>query len=136
MRSEAHQFQKRRNTLAQPRHRHAAQSPVKLQQFRRGQPRIETEIFRQEADLASNFDIIGRSAQNKRLPAAGLHKSQQHFDGSAFPRTIGSEETKNFAATHRQSKIAYRNLVPKLLAQIYSVDRKVRRVVQMDLRAP
>ena len=136
MRSEAHQFQKRRNTLAQPRHRHAAQPPVKLQQLRRAQPRIEAEIFGQEADFASNFDIIGRSAQNKRLPAAGLHQPQQHFDGSTFPRAIRPEETKNFAATHRESKIAYRNLVPKLLAQIYRVDRKVRRVVQMDLRAP
>src|SRR5215472_7785734 len=106
MRSEAHQFQKRGDALAEAQRGQSAKLSVQFQELARGQPSVEAKVLWKETDLASYLDASRWRSKNQRLPLCGLHQPKQHFYGSALPRPVWPEEAKDFAAPHTQRKIA------------------------------
>ena len=70
------------------------------QQFCRGEPLVESKILRQEADFAANFYISGTDAEHKGFAARGRGEAQNHFDGSAFARSVRPKKAEDFAARY------------------------------------
>jgi len=130
VRAEANQIDHGGNTIAELAGGNAGQSPVKDQQLGRRQPFVKAEVFRKETDLSPHIHIVRRRAQHESLAAGWFHKAKQHLDRTALPRSVGSQETENFAAAHRQGEVTHCNLVPKDFAQILGQDSQATRLSQ------
>ena len=98
---------------------------MESEKFRGGQPVVETKIFGEEADLAADFDVCIRMAEDLRLAAGGLDEGEKHFDGGAFAGAVGAEETKDFAATDLERKTTNRHLGAELFAKADGFDGQV-----------
>jgi hypothetical protein len=107
---------------------------VESQEFGCGQPSVETKILRQKADFPADVYIVRGHSENECLTAAGLHESQQHLNGSAFPGAVRAKESEDFTTAHRQRKIAYGNLSSKHLAQVQRLNGEAARLIQVLLR--
>src|SRR5260221_4283138 len=80
---------------------------------------MEAEILRHGADAFA--DPLGISAHiqsfDAGFPAAQRKQAGQHFDDGGFAAAVGSEKTKNFAASHRERNIFYRGEVSEFANQ-------------------
>jgi hypothetical protein len=124
MRGEPDQIYKIRDALAQSRRLHAAEPAMKLQKLGCRQPLIKTEIFGQESDFASDFDLARWRSENEGFTATGADQAEQHFYGCALAGSVGTEEAKDFAARNIQRQVLDGDLIAKHLAQISRFDGK------------
>src|SRR6266704_1370194 len=135
VRSEADEIKKGGDALAETGLGHAAKASMELQELRCAQPRVEAEILRKEPDLPANIDVADGDAENERLAVARLHEPEEHFDASAFPRSIRTEKAEDFATADAQRKVAYGDLISKYFAQVLGLNRKAFRLMQVRLPA-
>jgi len=98
---------------------------VESKEFGGGQPVVEAKIFGEEADLATDFDVGVRMAEDLCLAAGGLDEAEKHFDGGAFAGAVGAEKTKNLAATYLKRKAANRDLGAELFTKADGFDGQV-----------
>jgi len=92
------------NAVAELRLGESAESAMKREKLRGGQPVVEAEIFREEADLATNLDVRVGLIEDPGVAAAGFDKAEQHLDGGAFAGAIRAEEAEDFAAADLERK--------------------------------
>jgi hypothetical protein len=52
---------------------------VQVQQFRRRQPLIKAEVFREEANFLASFGVPDGLAQHFRIAAGRRRQTQQHL---------------------------------------------------------
>jgi hypothetical protein len=98
MRSEADEIKISGNTVAELRRSESAEAAMKRQQFRGGEPVVETKILREETDLATNLYARKRVIEDLRVTATRFDEAEQHLDGGAFAGAIRAEEAEDLAA--------------------------------------
>src|SRR5215469_4970649 len=130
---ESHGLEKDGSPLAQNRLLHPTEASMQFQEFSRGQPLIETEIFRQKADFPSHGYVIWRGSQYMRSASTRLHKAKEHLYGSAFPGAIRSQEAEDLTASHSQREVADSHFAPVYLTQTLRLDRKTLHLIQKPL---
>src|SRR5690242_145664 len=95
---------------------------MQSQQFGRGKPFIELEMFRQESDFAARLHIACGRAENLGLTARRAHEPEEHFDRRALSRAIRPKEPEDRSARHGEGKRSHRNFLPILLSKIVCFD--------------
>src|SRR5262249_29323904 len=60
---------------------------------------VEIRFFGQITDASLGRNVARRMAENFNVPFGWVEQAENEFYGSGFARTIGAEQTENFAAT-------------------------------------
>ena len=98
---------------------------MQMQQFFGAEPGVEAELFGEETDFATDGDVVGRRAEDEGFAAAGLDEAEQHFDGRAFARAVGAEESEYFAARDFQREAGDRDFVAELFTKGVCFNREI-----------
>lgn len=133
MRCEADKIEEGGNAVAELRGSESAEPAMKREEFGSSQPVVETKIFGEEADLATDFDARERVIEDLRVAAAGLDKAEQHLDGGAFAGAVRAKKSEDLAATNLERKTTNGNLRPEDLTKAMGFDGQVIRRGQKSL---
>src|SRR6476660_6292123 len=104
----SYQIDQRGNAFGKFAGGNSAETSMQPQQFCRGEPLVESKILRQEADFPANFHVSRPHAEHKGFAARGRGEAQNHFDGSAFARSVRPEKAEDFAARYAYRQIEHR----------------------------
>src|SRR5579875_3762068 len=82
-----------------------------------GEPFIEREILRQDPHQGLRANRLAPDIHSADPDRAGGRAQQagHHLNRGRFARPVWSQEAKKLAATYRQIKVAYRNLLSKVV---------------------
>jgi len=111
------------------------ETTVESEKLGRREPIVKTKIFGKEANLASDFDVSEGMAENLRLTTGGFDEAEEHFDGSAFASSVGTEEAEYFAAANLEGEPTNGDFGAELLAEVRSFDGEVVGRGQRGLRS-
>src|SRR5689334_9389231 len=79
---------------------HAAQLPIRTQQFRGGKPVVEAEVLRQKTNAAPRLPVMNRLPKQQGGTARRFHQAEKHLDRSALPGSIRAQKAKHLTAWH------------------------------------
>ncbi len=125
VRCQANEVEVGGNAITKLRRSEAAEAAVEREELKSGEPVVETKIFGKKSDVAANFDILERAAEELRFATGGFDQAKQHFDGCTFAGTVGTEKTENLTAPDLEGKAANGDLGTELFAKADGFDGQV-----------
>jgi hypothetical protein len=105
--------------------RNAIQAAVQTQQLSGGEPVVEPEMFRKEADSRSRLPVCGRAAQELRFATGRFNKIEQHLYRGALPCPVGAQEAEDLTAANIQREASNCDLIGKHFSQTTRRDGKL-----------
>src|SRR5262249_23632762 len=96
---------------------HAIKPAVQFEKLCRGEPIVETKMFRKKTNFAASLDVANRAAQNLRFAARGKYQAQQHFYGRTLAGPVWSQETENLTPGNIEGEVSHGHFPAENLAQ-------------------
>jgi hypothetical protein len=88
---------------------------VKAQQFAPGQPVVEAEVLRQEADLRARAHVAERRAEHRRLAAARRHEPEEHLERRRLAGAVRPEKAEHLPRPTDRERSATATFAPNVL---------------------